>query len=325
MLNYFILRRSNIAKLYVFILFIVWLYLVLSGIKEYVVWGQILDIQKSGLSLIELFDSRHAHFLRYSLVYPVILLSEKLSIPINLVFSIVLYLLNVIIYILMKRLCNNVDGSTRHYFFILLSLFTINILMNGRLVFAFLGISLLLYTFYFSIKLKMGSLRFTVYILLSLWLLSVSTGTFMVGIGSSIFCVFVLYWKRIRISGQILNKKLLAMCFIFVLLLPLSLQYVQKNLDYYDGELVLMLSHGYGRVFYNEYVVIIFLVLSPIAALFAYYAIHRMVKIDYLSVSIPIIVVASIVGLFGHSSFLVALPVIIVIIYLQYIRRIVLK
>lgn len=316
-----VLSGNTRSKLFVQIIFSIWLCLILSGAKEYVIWNQIVDILEAGGSVHNLFESGHVHMLRFLLVYPSLLLSELLTLPPGLVFSVYIYLLNVLIYVFIQKFCNHVEGRSGHYPFILFCIFVVNFFMNGRIIFAFLGSSLLLYTFYFSTRGNLGIVRFAINVLLSLFLMSVSTGAFMVGVFALIFYTMTSYLKGLREYKRYLDSRFIIMVFILLLMLPLMSQFLEKNLSFYNWDLYSMLGHGFGRVFYSDAAVIASLLISPFVFLVGYVLYHYMMRRDYLLAGVPIVFASSLIGMFGHSAFLSTMPVVIALFYLLVVRR----
>ena len=132
----------------------------------------------------------------------------------------------------------------------------ISLLMNGRIVFPLVAMAWLLllivrwwFGFHCTVLAKFRS------IVISLWLSSVSSGTF------SVVYIMLIYWlaelvfhvvKRQTISNVNINLLCLLLILISSLLLPFLI-FLQKNLSYYGADLSSiwqLLQHGFGTVFF---------------------------------------------------------------------------
>ena len=309
-----IVKKRTIELAFTYALFILWMLLVLFEIKEYNVWSQILSIDINDNVFQNMYETHHPHLLRFALMYPIILLSEYLNIDLNLVFGIEALVINLIIFFLLNKIMNHIFQTKRYYILVLLLLFSINLFMHGRIIFGFFGISILLHTFYFNTVKEYSNIKFFTIIAVALFLMSVSTGTFIVGIVSVVLYILLNTHYNYSKTKKLFNFKILLLIIGLIAIKPLIQQYIDKNLDYFDGSVILMLSHGIGRIFYNQYVLFTFLLFLPVASIMGIIMYKKTMKNIYYVTIVPILIATFSIGLFGHSTLSVGLPAIFTLI-----------
>lgn len=293
---------NKIINSYIFFSF--FLIFFFSPFHNFNIWEQVLFLRGTELKLGDIFSQ--AHFLRYILVLPIFFISELFSQDIDAVFKVVctfnLALITKNCISLSSFYLNkNIGLITSFYIlvFIIISAF-----MNGRIVFSFLGYSYLLLSLHKWEASKVTDIRFIYNIFLSLMLCSVSTGTFL-------SCIILLtIWM---ISSSIFKRKKffirLYMLVLFLLLSPIIILYLSKNIIFYGGGLegfINMLNHGAGALFSElglEILILLIINSSLILIIFAlFFNIHGIYRLQAL-----IIFTSLFAGLYGYSTLALSL------------------
>ncbi|MDQ7085350.1 MAG: hypothetical protein Q9M36_10680 [Sulfurovum sp.] len=308
-------------KVLPYVLFSIYILLILLEYKQFSIWSQVGYYLFNSESydrldmVLELFQDKHPHALRILLIYPFFEISDFLGVDVNFLYNIVLVILVFTIY----KIFISITKGMIHKPQLLLVLFFIiflSLYMNGRLIFAILGNTFILYILYRQAysEYKLSIFKVMIYILLSLWLCSVSSGTLMVGIGTILlfyFLNFIVYLPYIKKTHIYFVLIILAFLLFF---LPLILQLINKNLDYYDGSFFLMLDHGFGKYFTN---IIIYLILSlPLIFLSMIIAYKYLKKYSYYILPLSMIFSSLTIGLFGTSSLVSGIMAYILFIYM---------
>lgn len=287
--------------------------IVVFGGKSFDIWSQITYVLQTDAdtqdyhAILALYETGQVHFLRVLLIFPYYFISNCLSMNLQLFFSISLVFFVYMIYRINAAILQHYIPRRKLLillvFYILLSLF-----MHGRLVFSMLGNSVLLYILYrnfYSEKSLKHQTTVGLFVL-SLWLVSVSTGTFMVFLGS----VILFFLLQALVMLPKINRKyvfLLLMFGCFIMLIsPLILKYIDKNLAFFDGSFIAMMSHGIGGVLKDS---VYLIVLSCICFSVVCISLQFQARRNNLTI-LPIAMMFSafFVGLFGYSSLLSGVP-----------------
>lgn len=302
-------NKKNYLFILELFLVIIYIVLILLGIKDFSIWGQITyylstDFDMNNKVLLHLFEESHPHFLRILILYFIYQFSLLLSLDVNLVYNLVLLLFLYKTYLFIKNIIIDIYGDLKYSILtILLFYFLLSFFMNGRIIFAIFGNTLLLYTLFFnsySIKNKITNFKFIFMIVGSLIFTSVSSGTLIVCLST----ILIFYFLTIVLNFPFIKKKILyKIIFIFALCLsfiPLIIKFINKNLDFYDGSFLKMLEHGFGK--YLEiyiYPIIILLFFLPFFIMFGYYFLYNN---KYFVLPFSLIISSFFIGLFGYSS-----------------------
>lgn len=296
----------RIKSIFTFLL----LFSVVLGFKEFIVWQQIIDGYYPG-SILLYFLNVESHTARLVLMHPIVWLSDYLGLSRNLCFSYVVCLVYYLVVLSLERITYSLGINPKKLLpliaFIILLLFFI---MNGRNTWSFLG-----YSFWFMMYLRRDKTNILVLLgsgILSGLLLNVSSGVYSsFVIVNALFLVgHLLYWKAMDLKEFILvSSSTIPYSAIFV-------KGVLKNLDYYNGEISGLLSHGLGLVF---------TVLSPLELLSAVVILvtlsmfvlvifkRRLAVLTFFGFQkVSIILGAAIGGLFGFSTMFGSLPLVLV-------------
>ena len=301
-------KKQNLFILELF-LFFIYAILIILGIKEFSIWQQITyylsnDFNGNNETLLSLFETNHPHFLRIFILYVIYQISLFFALDITFIYNLLLLFLLFFTYIFIKKIIFDIFNFIDYkilgvlFFYFLLSFF-----MNGRIIFAIFGNTLLLYGLYFniySINQKITNFKLVIIVIFSLLITSVSSGTFMV----CLLTIFLFYFFIIVVRFPFLEKKIIYMIFfIFIIIssiIPLITQFINKNLDFYDGSILKMLEHGFGK--YLEayvYIVLPLLLFLPFIFIIGYYFLSKNHK---LILSFSLILSSLFIGLFGFSS-----------------------
>jgi len=303
------------------LLFLTYLIFVILGIKEFTIWSQITDIlvpndmELNIDTIIGMIATNHPHTLRVMLITPFYIISEYFNYDIKLFFSIVLVILIFITYWVNVSILEKYIARKKLLFF-LIFLIALSSIMNGRILFSILGNTVLLLLLYnnFYVKEKFKWYKNIFLFIVSLCLVSVSSGTFTV----FLFTIFIFYILQNLVQLPYISKKILWMFILFILMilliLPVIIVFIEKNLNYYDGSVLQMLSHGAGG-YLLEYFYLIFPILSIFILLLpiGFFYIKRN---NFLILPLSMIISSITIGLFGYSSLVSGISAYLIFIYM---------
>lgn len=285
-----------------YLFFLISYFLIWTGFLDFCLWPQIFDLynsedaEKGFLDLI----LTHPHGLRYTLTYPIIFAGNWLGVSYSNVFTALSPVILILAPIFLSKTVlfykRDVSVNNKKILFLFLSLTVVSIahFMNGRMLFALSGFSVLIYCIvYFEILLKK---YIVILAFLSLLFMSVSSGAFVVGLISTAFIVFYSFFRRPTKGGFVMIFLSLAG---FAYLLPLISMLIMKNIDYY-GSVYLMLNHGYGKFAFiasSEVLWVLLLIFTLITSVLIYFINSYKKYIPLLFVFLVPIVI----GMFGNS------------------------
>lgn len=218
--------------------------LILLDIKSFSLWEQITDL--SGVSPLYLLEIFSPHALRYLVMYPVIFLAKITMVDVDTVFSfyviVIAYVMSVIMGNTIKYLLPNNSTNPSWYRVLFLTCWLpILLFMNGRLIFAFFGMSVIIYSQVAILakyeKKKNSISLFLILQVVGLLFASVSTGTFSVA-----FCVvemfFIALTIRKYVKEQIIMRIIIVSNFIILLIfVPFEAQFITKNIRFFNNTL----------------------------------------------------------------------------------------
>lgn len=273
------ISKSNVIFIHVFLIYSLYIFF---NLKEFHIWPQIIEDFN--------INEFNPHYIRIVLInslmafYEFITSTDSRVIQFDNITKIILFLN---IYLLVDLL-NKYKTS---YINILCSIFPlfVSFFQNGRGIYACFAITLLLYV---TNNKKTKYTR--ILLLLSFLFSNVTSGVF-----SAYFIVFIilLYMKKIDLNNILKLLIFSIMCYIFYI-------YLMKNIEYYDGSIILMLTHGLGKYLINDVIIVLpilmLLLLSLIMFILFYFRYSKIIlKSNYLP-----FIIASIIGLaFGFTSF----------------------
>jgi len=198
--------------------------------------------------------------------------------------------------------------------------------MNGRLIAAFLGFSILIHLFValFHGQSRMGSIKKFLIGCLGLVLTMVSSGTMSVALVYCLFSVYVLNYKQIK-KIKFIKKALLTLVVIspvIYIVLSYFWQMLIKNINFFGGGIegfINMFSHGAGRLLIlNGPGLIITLIAGAVFVLLNMVYLRNAIITKYRYIPILAGINISLYGLlFGFSTGLMMIPPLILLILLS--------
>jgi hypothetical protein len=139
---------------------------------------------------------------------------------------------------------------TSHELLVSAVILGIGYFMNGRLCPAFLGSALIMRAHLYWISNQMSTSRALIYNSISLPLMTVSSGTFMVGLATVVLWLAFAVFDRRR--GQVALRfrpiVLLGSLPVLYIALVQASQFTNKLFEFYQGDIVQVLYHGYGEI-----------------------------------------------------------------------------
>lgn len=290
-----------------------------KGIIHFELWGQITDFLEhltveGGLTW-ELMT--HIHFFRFLVVSPSILVADSLGFNPDTVFSfqlgLYLFLMPFCLYLYRPyEIRRAYKWSFISFFFIAYALLSLQ--MNGRIAFAHVGFAISIATLHAWDQGRLRKSLFILFYIISIYLCSVSTGTIFIPPLLLMLYFSVHFILKIRKRGftRFDIYTLAVLILVLLALSPVIMSQLDKNLSYYDGSIIKMLSHGLGSVFMGLLPLLPFIVMLLIifAGFFAYLA----QKYKFNVIIVMAISVAAFGGLFGYSTLsLIFLPILILL------------
>lgn len=216
------------------------------------------------------FYKGNIHAIRLLIAYPGYLLSKFYNIPLDIGYTYYVVLIFFLLYVIICNVCSTTKlQSLSSIIMLSVCMLGLALVMNGRIIFAFLGYILLINS---AIKLSRHDtfikLEEIFLFLIGICFTAVSSGCMFIGIAFASLCLFIkwLYiksiWDKIRvvvmlcITGLVFHRILIKGVKYIVLM-------VNKNLDYFGGGItgfLGMLQHGLGKILsdflYDAYILI---------------------------------------------------------------------
>lgn len=298
----------------ILILTLLYFVYIAEGYKSFYIWTQV-DVLAGSNPLKTL---GHPHGLRYLVTWPAISFADYFGWNRNQVFS-YFVMFNMLLSAglvswVQSRITKSVERRWISWFYLYMPIFiTLSFAMNGRLSYMLLGTSLMIFSYINWLK---GILQdrplystasYALLVMLSLALISVSSGCLTVGIVVVFLHSFVLAClpKRFiqRLIHSLLNLSILTF-FIF-----LQYLFLLKNLNYYGGSLFAMLTHGPGMfiVMLNPDKSLLSLFLAVIIFLLILLGgqLGKAIKTHPMLITcILLVAVSLVIGIYGYSTML---------------------
>ncbi|WP_067587603.1 hypothetical protein [Endozoicomonas ascidiicola] len=252
------------------------------------------------------------HALRFYLVLPVFEISKLINVDYNYLFTILapvlIYIaascINKVVYYIAALTTKKQRLMSFSLIFSILCL--VSFFMNGRIIFAILAASILLYISFFWKNLALSSIVFLFF--LGLFFSSVSSGTLIVYL---ISFALTLFYYLLRIDVKMRVIILLSFVLFYVCIYPLLSMMFFKNVDFYGGGLtgfIQMLDHGFGAILVNDYGVVVKIYFSLIVLMSCFFIIAIFIIYKWLRLFMMLIFVALTGGLFGYSTMMMVIP-----------------
>jgi len=308
--------QSKKYNFFYYSIFLIYGTIILLEIKKYTIWNQITDVVDTNnlSSPTFLFESFNAHTLRLLLMFGIIKMGNILNLNSNYFFSIIVFLNILISSKLLVSIQKNIQNNPIVNVYCALTLIIISLLMNGRTSFSFLGISLIAYSILKYHLQDLNLLKMIFYFCLGLFLCSVSSGSFSVALLSIfIFIINFFYNSQYRKNDK---KKLIFLIILFgIPIAQIMAIFITKNLDFYDGSIIKMLSHGAGKIFKYKTLLILIIPIIPFLIIVILTYTKYLNKDLRVLLFFPFVVSGIFIGLFGFTSFWTSYPIYILTIF----------
>lgn len=313
------IRKSLFRNIFVLLCSTGYLMLIVFGYKQFLIWDQITDafVGINSLSDISsIFADFNSHTLRLTLIFPLLILANAINVDQQFFFSLLVFFLLHCIVLNCNTILNTFSIRKSYSLFLYLLFVCVSLFMNGRIMFAFYGITLILLAFR-SIINSESTLKTLSLLPLGLWFTSVSTGSFSVAMVAILSFFLITYHTHKRHKKSLLRFGLLLSSIFLPFIIPLMQINIQKNLDYYDGSFMKMLNHGMG-IFLKKLSVLIFLIgglilFLPFITYFFMKSIEKIRNDEFFCMTYPVIIGGILIGLFGFSSLITCLPAVFLI------------
>lgn len=295
--------------------------LIINHIVQFPMFPQAMELYTRNESMSYWIMSGHPHAIRLLIIYPGVLISKLFQLELDMgvtVYSAALLLLIMysMIRILILNQLNNQFGC------IASGLITIvlAIVMNGRLIFVFGGISLLVLAELEFRNNEMSLLKLQLTTIIAALFTMVSSGTMIVAF-AYIIMIIPYRWNNMSTSNErkLFIVILLAMIVpVMSIIVPYSIKMTKKNIDYYGGGMqgaINMIHHGLGRfIDTNNHPLVIGLCFVGIIILLANIVVFKLLA-RRRYIDLPLILLANLGvygSVFGLSTGLTAfIPIVI--------------
>lgn len=282
------------------------------GLVRFELWSQVIYIWESDFSPSDILSDYHG--IRYLLVFPIFQLSHWLGVSYNWIFSItvpgIIFLIAWFATQSTQKLCGSGSSFRRSLVFggISMAFILLSLVMNGRLMFAMGGSSILLWAL---LSWQSNSFRVNfLAVLAAIVLCSVSSGTFLMSIVA--FYLFLIVTVMTDYPELRHRTELLIYALLLVVLMPHVTMLVAKLIEYFGGgmsSLGNMISHGYGPVIAQWHPVL--MMIGALIVLGFAYRYRKIVARYWIVCSLIALFLAG--GIFGISTAIIAFPPLLVL------------
>lgn len=278
-----------------------------------------------GQNPMKLLMQVHPHSLRFVVAYPAVKMTEWFLIDIDTAYSYYCIFLLSVKTILIKIIIDNIKFNKLNKRIIRTSLIMAIIIflgsiMNGRLIPALVGMSLILNV---TIQLFLGKIVFNIKVMIIFifaWILTtVSSGAMLVAFLQILFSILI--YSKINKSKKMIYLIGFIFAPIIIKIIKFIILMINKNISFFGGGLdgaVNMLNHGIGKIFAKNLYIIILFIPIVIIVIFsikkvAIWALKQKKEFIPLIISVPICIAG---GMFGISTGLMIIPTAIVVMFI---------
>lgn len=186
--------------------------------------------------------------------------------------------------------------------------------MNGRLIPAFLGMALILDA---QLDVRRSGAGWLARLALGVFFTMMSSGTMMVGLTQAIVGHALSALRLSPRPWRALRQIVTVGAAVSLVFAPIIGAGIEKNLQFYGGSVVAMLTHGAGQLLYVRDVGLLLISIAAIsgvmliATLLVMHLRRSWRELDSLLVALPI---AAGLGLFGYSTLLMCIPALIALV-----------
>lgn len=289
--------------------------------KIFMIWPQITYLWQGNINPFLEFSDIGPHALRYTVIYPVLLLSEIMNVHYDLVFS---YFVIIIYFFTCIFVSKSIGlyGVTRRdvnysVVFVACTLEMLMFLMNGRMTVSLLGYSIVIF---YILKMHTHSqvnIQSLVALILGFTLCGVSSGAIISALSIYLFYMITLTYKLFN-NGEFRSyfKNILIISVTFYIFIDILISMITKNLNFYGGGLggfLEMLNHGYGVILYKLNGLQIFLMAVSILVFGLVYVFYY--HTSRLSLLASMLIISVCCGAFGYSTLaMAAIPTMLLVI-----------
>lgn len=289
--------------------------LVLAVIFEYkifVIWPQITYLWQGNINPFLEFSDIGPHALRYTVIYPILLLSEAINVHYDFVFSyfviVVYYLTCLFITKTIRLYCFTYNSLIYSVIFIAVTTEIMMFLMNGRMTVSLLGFSIVVF---FICKMHINdrvNIQSLIALIMGFTLCGVSSGAIISALSLYIYYVIISTHKFFVVGNwNSYVKNLLILSITTYIFIDILFSMIGKNLNFYGGGFsgfLEMLNHGYGTLLYNLNWLQIFLIAISIIVFGLVYLMYYYT--GRLSLLASMLVISICCGAFGYSTLAMA-------------------
>lgn len=341
-------KSSKTRKLITATFFLLYAVLIIMGFKQFHVWRQIhygygllspaelqdlphvfrqagdtllipMQLEGKGVlgnfaQLVQELSTSYIHMPRLLLMYPIMKIGKLLGVSYNAIFSLIgLCLIFLAWYCLISA--GRVLSKGRYLIsenLLLIGIMGFSFFFNGRLIWVFLSLSLLIYISALQRYRYLSAWKLVFSLSMIFLGASVATGSFI----ATYFCTlcWLLFFSSTKQNQPIVRNRIIIIIFLS-LSFPYLLASMWKNLYYFGGDfeaILYMSNHGVGRYVFSLWGVVGF------AALVVCLMIRRSLfpKGD-IGFVLSTVVIGILCSCFGYSTLVVANPGSILMIYLR--------
>ncbi len=273
----FLVNRELLDIIYINIFFIASCLLLMLLGKEFAFMPQAEALLEKNQSVLYWFAEKDIHAIRLLIAYPGYIFSQILDITLNKGFSYYCLIIFILLYrnllATVKIYKRTISGYAYGAFFLLCTTLFLLYVMNGRIVFAFYGVSLIVLC---NVQLYKG-LQFgpkhVAMLLVGMLCTTVSSGTLIVGLLTAIMGGVFSYQGKKLFQKRWVKVLVLLLIPVAVIFLKYVLRMLIKNIDFFGGGIkgaLGMLGHGLGKFIYiaGEYIAVLILLLAIIFVIF---------------------------------------------------------
>ena len=282
-------------------------------LKAFTIWEQVLDIHAQGWTIWNLYEARHAHFLRYLVAYPIFLVADELGASKEVVFNLVCLALVPALVAVLRRIetvgTPEREAELRTAIYAVI-LFVVAYFMNGRVLFGLLGYSLLNLAFVRYFWLLRWTWCSLAQVLVGLLLCSVSSGVFAVAFLFMGLCMVLDAFGPFKAERKVRFRMIISVALAFLMFQEFLILGIVKNLDFYGGGPTAvwdMLDHGLGRYLFAVDPPLLLLAV-PMLLMLGYIGVHVIVQSTAFNAVVLLAIVSALSGgIYGLSTLSICL------------------
>ena len=262
------LKKYKIIDLNLMLLLSIISYILLKlNVKVFNFIPQALYLYNINTNVLYWFEQGHLHAIRLLLAYPSIIICKFFDLSINFGFSIYIIILFQVMILLIINIMREM-GIYQNVFYILTFLFCFLLanIMNGRIVFAFVGVTTLIYIDMLYRKEKINTIKLHIFTVIGFILSSVSSGTMTV---ISVYIAIETICRIKYIKDDFKRKKYLTSLLVMaipvtIIVIPYLKDFLIKNIMYFNNKpegIITILKHGLGQFFPIENIELYYLII----------------------------------------------------------------